>query len=161
VEWNIQIAGIVRRIDNQELSLTSFPQGDPRSFTISMTRSRSILPFYRRPEASLAKGNQLLTVNVKRLFEIPTDASAHATWFFDPNVGLPLTSDDNLIQGTMRYAIATSIKATVSFISLSPIMFSASHAPLEQRPHPRGPHSLSGRGPVLRPLAATIRLSLA
>jgi hypothetical protein len=96
---------------------------------------------------------------VKQLFEILTDASAHATWFFDPNVGLPLTSDDNLIQGTMRYAIATSIKGTVSFISLGPTMFSASHAPLEQRTHPIGPHSLSGRGLALRPSAATIRLS--
>jgi hypothetical protein len=94
---------------------------------------------YRRPEASLAKGNQVLTVNVKQLFETLDDASAHIIRLFDPNVDLPLASDGSLSQGTMRYAIATSIKAMTSLISLSPTMFPASHAPLEQRTHPMGP----------------------
>ena len=94
---------------------------------------------YGRPEASLAKGNQVLTVNVKQLFETLDDVSAHIIRLSDPTVDLPLTSDDSLSQGTMRYAIATSIKAMVSLISLSPTMFPASHAPLEQRAHPMGP----------------------
>jgi hypothetical protein len=51
---------------------------------------------YRRPEASIAKGNQLLTVNVKQLFETLNDASAHAARLFDLNVDLLLSSGDNL-----------------------------------------------------------------
>jgi len=94
---------------------------------------------YGRPEASLAKGNQALTVNVKQLFETIDDASAHNIHLFDPNVDLPLASDGSLSQGTMRYAIATSIKVMASLISLSPTMFPASHAPLEQGVYPMGP----------------------
>ena len=47
--------------------------------------------------------------------------------------------NNNLSQGTMCYAIAISIKAMVSLISLSPTMFPAPHALLEQRTHPIGP----------------------
>jgi hypothetical protein len=94
---------------------------------------------YGRPEASLSKGSQVLTVNVKHLFETIDDASAHVTRLSDPDVDLPLASDDNLTQGTVPYAIATSIKAMMSLISVSPTMFPASHAPLEQRVHPMGP----------------------
>jgi hypothetical protein len=55
-----------------------------------------------------------LTVNVKQLFETLDDASAHIIRLSDPNVDLPLANDDNLSQGTVRYAIATSIKAMMS-----------------------------------------------
>ena len=86
---------------------------------------------YRRSETSLGKGNQVWTVNVKQLFETLDDASIHVACLFDPNIDLPLISDDNLSQDTMRYAVATSIGVVVSLISLSLIMFPVPYAPPE------------------------------
>jgi len=68
--------------------------------------SRSTSPFAGLTTGDLkrvSKGNQVLTVNVKQLFETLDDASAHIIRLSDPDVDLPLASDDNLSQGTARY----------------------------------------------------------
>src|SRR5437762_1525371 len=83
---------------------------------------------YGKPDTSLSKGKLGLTIGTKQLFETIDDTSNDITQLFQTDVTLPLPTAVNQQEdtvwkpGTMRYAIATTIKAMIQLIACSPTM---------------------------------------